>query len=110
MKEILAPIFMAGVLTLGLAAPAEAHSITLHQGGDFASVLDGPGNDHNLVSIHDNECDGHAIRVEAILSDDSRYTIWNFKGCRKTEVSELNKGILSFRLCELTACTPWKNA
>lgn len=110
MKEILASVFVASVLTLGLVAPAEAHTSSVRQGDDIATVLDGPATNHDRVRIHDSECDGRAVRVEAILSDGSKYTMWNFEGCGKTRVSELNRRIESFRMCEVDLCTPWKDA
>lgn len=110
MKEILAPLFMTCVLTLGVAAPSQADQTTVRQGADYATVLDGPGASHHRVRIHDSECDGKAIRVEAVLSDGSGYTMWNFGGCGKTRIAELNKRIVSYRLCEVDRCTRWKDA
>lgn len=109
MKEIIAPLFMASVLTFALAAPAEAQTISVRQGGDRAFVVDHPASNHNRVRIRDGECDGNAVRVEAILSDGSRYTMWNFEGCGKTHVTMVRKPIASFRLCERNSCSPWKD-
>jgi hypothetical protein len=110
LKKLMAAACVAAFLTLGLATPAEAHTTTVRQGEDEATVVDNTRFSHDRVRIHDKECDGRVLRVEAIFKDGTRYTMWNFEGCGTTEVSTLNKKIESFRLCEVGLCTPWKDA